>query len=83
MMGLDSATSSFLALLVNNIEKSQKGKIKNKTFQLRIKKVQNHYLSRKFCQVTHLQDLRIFVGQEWSLNSKGQKMKSFGNKCKF
>ena len=35
MMGFDSATSSFLALLINKSKKTEKGKIKNKSFQRR------------------------------------------------
>ena len=30
-----------------------------KGFQLHSKKVQNHFLSQKFCQVTHLRDLKV------------------------
>ena len=43
MMGFDSATSSFLALLVNHKEKTAKGKIKNKSFQLRRKKSKTNF----------------------------------------
>ena len=69
MMGFDSscnfdATSSFLALLVNKSyrEKLKRAKVKT-SFQPRSKKVQNNFSSRKFCQITHLKDLKSFVGQ--------------------
>ena len=65
MMGFDSATS-FLALLVNKSYRKRQ-----KSFHLRSKKkIQNHFLSRKFCKVTDLGDLKSFVGQKWSLNSE-------------
>ena len=65
MIGLDTATSSFQTLLINKSyrKKTEEAKIKKKCFQLRNKKVQNQILSRKFCQVTHLRDLKSFVGQ--------------------
>ena len=54
MMGFDSATSSFLALLLNKSYRTEKRKIINENFTHRSKKVQNQFLSPKFCQVTHL-----------------------------
>ena len=85
MMGFDSVTFSFLALLVNKSHKKLiKAKFK-KSFQLRNKKSQNHFLSQKFCQVTHLRDLKSFVGQLWSLNSEKAKkiLNKLGNNYKF
>ena len=59
-MGFDSATSSFLALLVNkSVKKTEKGKIKRKVFNFAIQKI----LSRNFFQETHLRDLKSLVGQ--------------------
>ena len=46
MTDFDSATSSFQALLINqSYEKTEKTKIQN-TFQIRDKKVQNHFVSK-------------------------------------
>ena len=60
-MGFDSATSSFLALLVNNSHrKLKKAKLKTEVFNFA---VENYFLSRKFCKVTYLRDLKSFVGQ--------------------
>ena len=61
MIGFDTATSSFLTLLINkSYRKKLKAKLKN--FQLRNKK-SKPFLSRKFCQVIDLRDLKSFVGQ--------------------
>ena len=61
MMGVHYAISSFVALLVNkSLKKTERGKIKKlSTLQ---KKNQNHFWSRKYCQVTNLRDLKSFVG---------------------
>ena len=64
MMRFDSATSRFLALLViKPYQKSEAQNSKEKFPHFAVKKVQNHSLSHEFCHVTHLQDLKIFVGQ--------------------
>ena len=60
MMIFDSATSSFLALLVNkSLEKKlEKAKIK----KVSTSQQKNYFLSRKFCQVTDpakIQDINI------------------------
>ena len=34
----------------------------------------NYFLSEELCQVTHLQDLKNFVGQYWSHNSERDKI---------
>ena len=62
MMGLDSAASSFLALLENKSNrKLKKAKLKTKVFNLAVKKVRKHSLSRNFFQATHLQDIKRFA----------------------
>ena len=39
------------------------------------------FLSLKFCQITHLQDVKSFVGQYLSLNSENEKnMEKFWKK---
>ena len=65
MMAFNLATFSFLDLLVKKIiqKKMDKYKIKNKSFQIRSKKIPHDFLSKKFDHVTHLQDLKCFVGQ--------------------
>ena len=62
MMVFVSATSSFLALLVDRSyrkKKPKKANVKTKVFNFTLNKVEDHFLSRKLCQVAHLQ---------WSLN---------------
>ena len=53
--GFDPAIFSFRALLENNQKSMQ---------NLQSEKVQNHFLSLEFCQLTHLQDIKFFVGQK-------------------
>ena len=63
MTGFDTATSSCLALLVNNqFEKMKESKFK-KVFNLVEKTFQSHFLSRTYCQVNHLRTLKGFVCQ--------------------
>ena len=57
MMGFDAATSSFLALLVDKSKRLKNAKLTNS--QQKVKE----FLPQKFCQVTHLQGLKGFVGQ--------------------
>ena len=61
MIGFDTAASSFLTLLIKKSYR-EKLKAKLKSFQLCNKKFKT-ILSRKFCQVTHLRDLKSFVGR--------------------
>ena len=42
-------------------------------FQFRSKKLKTNFLSLKFCQITHLRDVKSFVGQYSSLNSENEK----------
>ena len=37
------------------------------------KKLKTNFLSLKFCQITHLRDVKSFVGQYLSLNSENEK----------
>ena len=63
MMTFDSASSSFLALLVIK-SKNESAKFKRKFFHIsHWKNAQNRFLSLEFCHVTHLQDMKSFVGQ--------------------
>ena len=65
MTGFDSASSSFLALLVI---KSYKKKLKSAKFERKISRFQRGKnvqtcLFLEFCNVTHLQDIKRFIGQ--------------------
>ena len=42
-------------------------------FQIRNKKLKTIFLSLNFCQITHLRDVKSFVGQYSSLNSENEK----------
>ena len=67
-MGFDSATSSFLALLVNIEKYKLNGKILKKVFNFAVKK--------NFCLVLSSnpsRNLKSLVGQYWSLNSEKDK----------
>ena len=64
LMDFDSGASSFLALLMNkSFKKLEKAKLKAKVSDFAVKKVQKHFFSRMFCQVTHLQDKKRFAGR--------------------
>ena len=62
MIGFDSATSSFPALLIKKPYRKELKMAKSKIFHF-CRKVQNYFLSPKFCAITHLRDLKGFVDQ--------------------
>ena len=53
-----------------------KPNLKEKFPYFAMKKVQNHFLSMEFCQVTHLQDIRKFRSPVMIVNLKKRKKHS-------
>ena len=80
-MEFDYQTFTFLALSVNESyrKKLKKAKFFLKKFSTSQLKSLKPFLSRKFCQVTHLRDLKFFLASKVVKLRKGQKLKNFGN----
>ena len=85
MMGFDSATSSFLALLVNKSYRKKQKKAILKKFSTSHKKSSKTFVVSKVLSSNQSAGLRKFHWPKMVVKiRKGQKiLKNFGNNCKF